>query len=362
MTRNPGLYIHIPFCTSFCPYCDFYKVRADEKLAGKYKEAALSVAASFSDMFSDRVFDTVYFGGGTPSCMGGDLLSDLLRGLRGCFSISDNAEITVECNPSSDLETFLPKVAEAGVNRVSLGLQSATDAERRALGRVADAARAASAVKTVRAAGIDNISLDVMLGVPNQTKESLADTLKFCIDLEIPHISAYMLKLEEGTVFYDRRDRLNLPDEDEVCDLYELTCDTLETAGIKQYEISNFAVPGFESRHNLKYWNDEEYLGIGPAAHSFADGKRFFFEPDINKFIDCPEITDDGEGGSLKEKIMLGLRLTKGVGGLDPLLLAEIDKRNDLKPYVEISDGVLRLNRAGFMVSNRVISEILEMI
>lgn len=360
--KTVGLYIHIPFCRSFCPYCDFYKVKADGALAEKYAEAAKSVAASFSHMLSGKTVDTVYFGGGTPSCIDGDVLADILSGMCDSFSVAEDAEITVECNPSSDLEDFLPKVAAAGVNRVSLGLQSAADGERRALGRTAGSARVAEAVAIARAAGTENISLDVMLGVPGQTKESLSDTLKFCIDAGVPHISAYMLKLEEGTVFYTRRDSLNLPGEDEVCDLYEMTCDTLEKAGIKQYEISNFAVPGFESRHNLKYWNDEEYLGIGPAAHSFIDGRRFFFEPDIEDFISNPQITHDGDGGTVDERIMLGLRLTEGVSGVPEPLLKKIAAREDLLQYVEIAGDTLRLNRAGFMLSNRIIGEILEMI
>ena len=354
-----GIYIHIPFCRSFCPYCDFYKVRPDGKLMQKYTEAVVNTTASFSHIYGRRPVDTVYFGGGTPSAMPGSLIADILKAVRDNFDVAPDAEITVECNPSSDLESFLPVVAAAGVNRVSLGLQSASDGERRALGRTSDSARVREAVSLVRAAGIENISLDVMLGVPGQDRESLLETLDFCTGLKVPHISAYMLKLEEGTVFFNRSESLNLPSEDDVCDMYELTCDTLESAGIKQYEISNFAVQGFESRHNLKYWRDEEYLGIGPAAHSFADGKRFFFPADINAFIEGAETVDDGPGGSFEEKLMLGLRLTEGVSDLPAEFVKRVAGRADLAPFVEAGNTALKLNRRGFLISNRVISEIL---
>ncbi|MCR4746915.1 MAG: radical SAM family heme chaperone HemW [Clostridiales bacterium] len=357
-----GIYIHIPFCRSFCPYCDFYKVRPDGELMQKYTEAVVNTTASFSHIYGRRPVDTIYFGGGTPSAVPGSFIAEMLQSVRENFDVASDAEITVECNPSSDFESFLPVVSAAGVNRVSLGLQSAADGERRALGRASDAVRVKQAVALVRAAGIENISLDVMLGVPGQDRESLLETLEFCKGLKVPHISAYMLKLEEGTVFFDRKESLDLPSEDEVCDMYELTCDTLEAAGLKQYEISNFAVPGLESRHNLKYWRDEEYLGIGPAAHSFADGRRFFFPSDINAFIAGSGTVDDGPGGSYEERLMLGLRLAEGVSGLPAGFAGRVAARADLAPFIEAGDTSLKLNRRGFLISNRVISEILEMI
>ncbi len=360
--RPFGIYIHIPFCRSFCPYCDFYKVRPDGELMQKYTEAVVNTTASFSHIYGRRPVDTIYFGGGTPSAVPGSLIADMPEAVRENFDVASDAEITVECNPSSDLESFLPAVSAAGVNRVSLGLQSASDGERRALGRASDAVRVRQAVSIARAAGIENISLDVMLGVPGQDRESLLETLEFCTGLKVPHISAYMLKIEEGTVFFDRGESLDLPSEDDVCDMYELTCDKLEAAGLKQYEISNFAVPGFESRHNLKYWRDEEYLGIGPAAHSFADGRRFFFPPDINAFIEGAGTADDGPGGSFEEKVMLGLRLTEGVSGLPADFVRRVAERSDLAPFVSADKTTLKLNRRGFLISNRVISEILEMI
>ncbi|NLL63949.1 MAG: radical SAM family heme chaperone HemW [Ruminococcaceae bacterium] len=338
-----GLYIHIPFCKSFCPYCDFFKVKMDEELCQKYTEAVVKTAASYA-----LDFDTVYFGGGTPSVMKSSQIVSMLDAVREYNNVDSDAEITVECNPSSDIENFIFNVADAGVNRISLGMQSAVDEERRLLGRLADRNRVEEVIALVRKAGIENISVDVMLGIPKQTSKSLDETLKFLIDMGVLHVSAYMLKLEEGTIFYQRQDELDLPSEDQVCDFYYQTCDTLEVAGIKQYEISNF---GLKSRHNLKYWNCEEYLGIGPYAHSFIDGKRFYFNENLEKI-------DDGIGGTEEEKIMLGLRLLEGIDVSDKVL-EKTKKSSDLREYINIEGSHISLNRKGFLVSNRIISELI---
>ena len=289
----------------------------------------------------------------------GDLFGELLDTVRDCFTVTDDAEITVECNPSSDLEHFLPAAADAGVNRVSLGMQSAVDAERRKLGRLADRKRVEEALSIARSCGIENLSLDVMLGVPGQTRRSLEETLAFVVDSGVTHVSAYMLKLEEGTVFYRRADTLDLPGEDLVRDLYLQTIETLETAGLRQYEISNFARPGFESRHNLKYWHCEDYLGFGPSAHSFFRGERFYRKPDWDAFAAGEPVVPDGSGGSFEERLMLALRLTEGYRGEIPAALLEKASAPVLRPYVEVGDDFLRLTKEGFLVSNTVIAELL---
>ncbi len=368
--RPLGLYIHIPFCKSFCPYCDFYKVRVDDALMKKYTEAVVKTTASFSHFLGrDKyIVDTIYFGGGTPSAMDGIYIAEILDCIRENFYVSHNPEITVECNPSSNLEVFIPIVADAGVNRVSLGLQSAVDEERKLLGRISDRSGVSKAIDVVRNSGIDNISLDVMLGIPEQTQAGIIDTLNFCFSSEISHLSAYILKIEEGTNFYKRKSILALPNEDEVCNLYETTCDMCENAGFYQYEISNFAKPGFESRHNLKYWNCEEYLGIGPAAHSFINGSRFYFEKDIDSFIEnsvsgenFPTWTYDGKGGDYNEKLMLSLRLKDGIKDLSLLKPETIERAKQPKfcNYLQLDDKGLRLTRSGFLVSNYIISELL---
>ncbi len=303
--------------------------------------------------------DSLYFGGGTPSVLLGEELVELLNTVKDCFSVTEDAEITVECNPSSDLERFLPIVAEAGVNRVSLGMQSAVDGERRKLGRMADRKRVEEALSIARKSGIENLTLDVMLGVPGQTKDSLNDTLQFLLDSGVPHVSAYMLKLEEGTVFYKRRDSLGLPDEEETSDFYLQTIDTLSAGGLNQYEISNFARPGFESRHNLKYWHCEEYLGFGPSAHSFYQGKRFYREADWNAFVSGAPVVQDGTGGSFEERLMLALRLTEGYRGDISEELREKATQPILSPFVEVGENSIRLTREGFLVSNTVIAELI---
>lgn len=352
-----GLYLHVPFCASRCPYCDFFTQRPEGDALSVYAKAMKTELRDNRDKTISA--DSVYFGGGTPSVLPGHLFTELLDTVRDCFTVTDDAEITVECNPSSDLEHFLPAAAEAGVNRVSLGMQSAVDAERRKLCRLADRKRVEEALSIARDCGIDNLTLDVMLGIPGQTSESLKETLQFLLDSGVPHVSAYMLKLEEGTVFYRRQDSLDLPDEDAVGDLYRQTIETLEAGGLKQYEISNFARPGFESRHNLKYWHCEEYLGFGPSAHSFFRGERFYRKADFEDFVSGGPVVPDGPGGSFEERLMLALRLTEGYRGTIPDELREKASRPMLRPFVEVGDDSVRLTREGFLVSNTVIAELL---
>ncbi len=367
---NLGLYLHVPFCASRCPYCSFFTKRPEGSERDLYVNA-LKWDLTARSAFLHAKVDTVYFGGGTPSVLPGQDIADLLQTIEGIFYLvpapgMDAPEITVECNPSSDLESFLPVVAEAGVNRISLGLQSAVDAERKALGRKADAERVKDCIALAQANGITNLSLDVMLGVPGQTAESLARTLDFCAESGATHVSAYILKLEEGTVFWKRQDQLNLPDEDTVAALYTQTCDTLESYGFRQYEISNFAKPGYESRHNLKYWHCEDYMGFGPSAHSFIDGGRFYYPADLEAYLaEKARLVHDGPGGSPGERLMLALRLTEGYTG--PLSDAVLSRAREpqLQPFVKLEPAGpegwhLSLTRDGFLVSNAVLAELLK--
>ena len=368
-----GLYFHIPFCRSKCPYCDFYSRLPDDAMLDAYTDALCDEmstgarTAAFCEN-ADLSFDTVYFGGGTPSVLGGERLLRILNEARQSYRIAENAEITVECNPSGVDEEFFRQLAHGGVNRISLGLQSAVDAERRQLGRFADKKQVEKALTNAQNSGITNLSLDVMLGIPDQTIASLDETLSFCLSMGVPHISAYMLALEENTVFYRRRDRLNLPDEDAVCELYLHMSETLTKNGIRQYEISNFAKPGFTSRHNLKYWNCEEYLGLGPSAHSFLGGKRFFFPRDTDGFIKGDCAVFDAFGGDAEEYLMLRLRLTDGVRFDDycerfasPLPDAFLKKARAFagQGLMTLTDEHIALTRNGFLVSNYILSELL---
>lgn len=342
--ERSGLYFHIPFCKSKCPYCDFYSVKFDEASAQQYVQEICDEIKQYQG-----IFDTVYFGGGTPSILPPELIGKILDCARAQFEFSDDAEITVECNPSKDLSEDFKKYASYGVNRISVGMQSAVDSERFALGRAAGRNEVERTINYARQSGIENISLDLMLGTPKQTIESLDYSFDFIKSVGVPHVSAYMLKIEEGTKFFQMRDRLVLPDDDTVGEMYLKTVDTLASFGIKQYEISNFAVPGFESRHNTKYWTLTPYLGIGKSAHSFWGGKRFFYDIEWNKI-------DDGTGGDKEEQIMLGLRLAKGIDkSLVDRDFAEFVKMG----YVADLGERIALTPKGMLVSNTIINYII---
>lgn len=312
--------------------------------------------------------DTLYLGGGTPSVLSGKELFEIIATAKERFSVSEDAEITVECNPNSDIEGILPYLLKAGVNRISLGLQSAVDRERKALGRQSDKKRVTQVIELLKDNGITNTSLDVMLGIPCQSSESLKETLDFVIESGVPHISAYMLKIEDGTHFYKNYDKYDFPDDEKTIEFYNQCADTLEKAGFNHYEISNFAKAGFESRHNTKYWELENYLGLGPGAHSYVDGNRFYFPGDTEAFINGEKAVFDDYGGDSEEYIMLRLRLKKG------LKLSELKELYGEKPLKKIKakapflkekglvnfDGeVLSLTRKGYLLSNSVICELI---
>lgn len=355
MSHPVGLYIHVPFCASRCPYCDFYTRRiSDAGIVDRYAPAVLQTMRKYTG-----TADTVYFGGGTPSVLPAEVFSSLLSEAIHYFDVPETAEITVECNPSSDMEHFLPAAAAAGVNRVSLGMQSAVTAERQKLGRRADTDRIRQCIALTREQGIENISLDIMLGVPGQTLVSLRETLEFCLETGVPHISAYMLKLEEGTSFYRRRDSLDLADEDTVSEMYRMTSEVLRSAGFSHYEISNFARPGFEGKHNLKYWRCQEYLGIGPGAHSYRNGRRFYYPRDLDAFLDGCDPVPDGDGGSFEERFMLALRLKEGYTGDIPQGMRVYASRPGMDQFVVVDGSNIHLTPDGFLLSNYLIAELL---
>ena len=316
----------------------------------------------------NRPADTLYIGGGTPSLLGGERIARLVTAARSGFGLH-GAEITVECNPKEHLAEDFQQMAEAGVNRLSLGVQSAVEAELKALSRRHRNEDVIRSVKDAKVAGIHNISLDLMLGIPHQTLQSLKQSLDFLILLEPKHISAYMLKIEPDTPF-GRADvsKLHLPSDDQAAEMYLYVSDYLQKAGFEHYEISNFAKPGYRSRHNTKYWLCEEYLGLGPAAYSYINGKRFSFDRDTEQYLDSPTVIYDGGGGDFEEYVMLRLRLNDGINireltarygkqRSDSLLKkAAILKNTDL---IELSENRLSLTVKGFLVSNAVIGKLL---
>ena len=357
-----GLYIHIPFCARKCPYCDFYSVAgAGEELRDRYVRALVESMRPWAG----AVFDTVYFGGGTPPLLGADNLCRVLDAAAGLFTLSD-PEVTLECNPGSTRGEDLPLLRGAGFSRLSVGLQSADPEELRFLGRPHTAQDAARLILDAERAGFRNLSLDLMAALPGQSAETLRASVEFCAALPVTHISGYLLKVEPGTPFAARG--VEPPDGDAAADLYLALCGACESAGFRQYEISNFARPGFESRHNMKYWRLEPYLGLGPAAHSFWEGRRFFRPRDLRGFCDgTAGIVDDGPGGGPEEYLMLGLRLTEGIrtGRLLSAGLKEEHVDRAFAPFLRCGLAArtpegFRLTREGFLVSNAIICALFE--
>lgn len=360
-----GIYIHIPFCETKCPYCDFYSMCGDEKKKEEYIQTVIHAMKRVSQPVSA---DTLYIGGGTPTLIDTKLLAQVIQTARSEFSLS--GEITLEANPCSVTESMLRELRRGGFNRISFGIQSAVGAELRRLGRRHSPEQAAQAVAWAKKAGFENISVDIMLGIPGQTIESISDTLKFVAQLGVQHISAYLLKIEPGTSFDCEEIRRSIPDEDESSDIYLYTCSQLEKMGFSQYEISNFSLPGMESKHNLKYWQGEEYLGFGPSAHGFYCGKRYYYPRSIDEYI-CSggenALLEEQEVNLLEEAVLLGLRLKKGISP------KELEKRfsvncDGLKKkaelyisygYMEQKNEFLSLTPRGFLLSNRIIADML---
>lgn len=361
--KNIGLYIHIPFCNGKCPYCDFYSIKNSEE---KMDEYVLHMNKKISSYKNQYIADTVYFGGGTPSLLGTERIVSVLRNISDSFG-NASRETTIEVNPESAQTLDFEKLRFYGINRISLGLQSADENELKALGRKHSADDVAKAVKQIKSCGIDNISLDLMIGISGQTLETLEKSILFCSELDVSHISAYMLKIEERTLYYKNRDTLLLPDEDSVCDYYEFMVDRLGGLGYNQYEISNFSKKGFESKHNLKYWSCEEYLGLGASAHSFIDKKRFFFDRSIKDFYN-DKVIDDGFGGDEEEYISMVLRLSVGLEyekfkeyfGYDiPQKYIDNARKLSGTDLLSVDERGIRLTKKGFLCSNAVIVEIL---
>ncbi len=366
LTNPLGLYIHIPFCEKKCNYCDFYSAVPDTELRKRYIIRLCEEIKKWGERTA-RPIDTLYIGGGTPSLLNESELNAIIKSVKDSFILLPDAEITCEVNPDDDTEEFLRFAKKLSVNRISLGVQSANDGELETLGRRHSFNDAVSAVKTAKDIGFTNISVDIMIGLPDSDEFSLQKSIDGILALETQHISAYILKIEDGTPF--AKASLKLPDEDSVADQYLQMCKCFTAAGYEHYEISNFAKTGFQSRHNNRYWLDREYIGIGPAAHSYFEGKRFYYQKNISAFINGTEIVDDGYGGSKEEFIMLALRLSRG------LIFKEYEDRfgekisNELikKARIFAKQGLcvcdsehISLTDEGMLVSNSIIGELYE--
>ena len=372
MGEKLGIYIHIPFCVRKCAYCDFYSMSINYGLASAYTSKIIDELSRWGGILKCPPADTLYFGGGTPSLLKPEQISAIIEKATEVFFLKD-AEITLEVNPAENLSDYFKCIKKSGVNRLSIGLQSAVEGELEILSRRHTPNDVIKCVADAKNAGINNISLDIMLGIPNQTEKSLKYTVDFATKLNPTHISAYLLTLEEGTPLYKNRENLHIPNEDEAGELYLLACRLLSDSGYERYEISNFARENNISRHNTKYWKGADYLGLGPAAHSLIKGNRFYYERDLEGYLNNPKEIWDGKGGTIDEKVMLNLRLKSGLNTqsllsefpndidqnkfADLIKMAELFSKNGL---VRFNKGIISLTDRGALVSNGIIAKFLE--
>ncbi len=378
MSKTLGIYIHIPFCRSKCDYCDFYSLAGREDRMDDYQKALAIQITEGAPLARGYTVNSIYIGGGTPSWYGEKRLCELLRLLQKKFKIAKDVEVTVEANPDSVTEKALRALRRAGVDRLSLGMQSACDQELRDIHRPHTFQQVVEAVQAARKAKIRDLNLDLIYGLPGQTEDSWRGSVEQAIALAPEHLSCYGLTVEEGTPLAGRVARgEQLPDDDMQATLYLWTVERLAQAGYAQYEISNFAKPGFQSRHNLKYWMGREYMGFGASAHSDFGGCRYAYIRDLEGFIRGvmdgdrllaeSEMIPPRERGS--EYLMLRLRTTHGIEeweyrrefymNFDPIAakLAEYEQRG----WAERVDRRWRLTPEGFLLSNRLIGELLEL-
>ncbi len=321
-----GIYIHIPYCQRKCAYCDFVSY-ADQSTLGAYVDAVKSEAELYSQMLAWKRFDTVFIGGGTPSILPAESIAAILDAVRRSFNVAESAEITIECNPCSITDEKLAAYYDCSINRISVGMQSDDDAVLKAIGRLHTKAVFEQAMNSIAKSSIVNRNVDIMYGLPLQTTGGFIRTLKYAVSLPINHISAYSLILEEGTPLFDRlnSDQTELPSEDDCADMEEECHRILCDVGFTRYEVSNYAKPGYQCRHNLNYWDNGEYIGLGVAAHSAIRAEkqwtRFSNFTDVKAYIDrvtmgivpCKNVMTIDKREEMFESIMLGLRKTDGI-------------------------------------------------
>ena len=369
--RPLGLYLHIPFCRSKCVYCDFYSLPHSEAKMDEYVERLTAHLLETAPMAAGHTVDTVYFGGGTPSYLGCERIAKLLQAVRKNYRVDRHAEITMEANPDSLFDwKELRALRRLGLNRISLGVQSSDDAMLRRLGRVHTWQQVCDAVETVRRAKIPDLSVDLIYGLPDQTTEQWQTTLEDVLALQPQHISCYGLKVEEGTPLWQQLETLVLPDDDLQADMYLCAVEKLAQCGYAQYEISNFALPGHESRHNMKYWTLGEYAGFGPGAHSDFGNVRYAYVRDLDAYLRGRLILSESETMTQQERereyLMLSLRTAQGicVREFENRFRQRFDVLEKLFATYEAhslaarTEQGWRLTPRGFLVSNRIITSL----
>ena len=372
-----GIYVHIPFCRSKCQYCDFYSVTgSEESLKEDYRRAICEHIREAGGQAPGYLVDTIYFGGGTPSFFGADGMASILTAIRKNFDVSPSAEITFEANPDSVPKQLLRRLRSEGFNRVSLGIQCDDDELLKKIGRPHSYSQAVEAYQLIRKMRFRNVSVDLMYGLPDQSMEAWQQTLENVLRLRPEHISCYGLKVEEGTPLYEVQEFANLADDDTQADMYLEAIRILREHGYRQYEISNFCRKGHVSRHNLKYWSGEEYLGFGPDAASDFGGRRFTAVRDIHAYIEgiftggmvLREVQEVPPRDRAGEYLMMRLRT---VVGINP----EAYERKFLLPFAPLEaaletfrqrglavhtyDDRWHLTPQGFLLSNSIISDLL---
>jgi oxygen-independent coproporphyrinogen-3 oxidase len=321
MVKNIGIYVHVPFCVKKCNYCDFYSVTWNKEKELNFINAILNEIKSYKN-YQYNV-DTIFFGGGTPTIVKPSNLGLIINEIKNTFTIDENCEISMEANPNTLTSENLLEYKQIGINRLSIGIQSLNDEILKKIGRLHDSQEALDAIKKAKQNGFDNINADIMFNIPGQTTLDIENTIQKIIDHEVKHISFYSLKLEQGTPMYDmeKSNKIIMPDEDVEREMYYAGRSIMKKNNLMQYEISNFAFKGFECRHNLKYWNQDEYIGFGPSSHSFLNNERFSNVSNITEYIDNALKGDYNRivhekldhDGLMFEYIMLRLRLNEGL-------------------------------------------------
>ncbi len=371
-----GVYVHIPFCKRKCIYCDFYSI-ASSRLSDRYVKAVGMEAQLRGQEIAGMPVKTLYIGGGTPSVLSFEQLSVLIEGLRAAIDLSHVEEFTVEVNPDDVTHEFAEQLLKLGVNRVSMGVQSLVDEELVFLNRRHDAKEAMKAYCDLQSAGFNNISIDLIYGIPGQTLDTWKYTLEKALSLQAKHVSCYNLSYEEGTMLHKLREtgRVMECDDNTCVEMYDMLVDMLDGAGYEHYEISNFAMPGFYSRHNSGYWDKTPYLGLGASAHSYDGNMRRYNPDNVKLYVESLEndvVVCVGEQESVDEKydedVMLRLRTSRGI---DSEWIKSIYGKaysdyfvNAIRSFVDsglvIKDGSrYRLSRNGVMLSDMIMRELM---
>ena len=373
-----GIYVHIPFCVRKCAYCDFVSYAGEREAMPRYVDAVVKEARTAAPLCAGKRVTSVYIGGGTPTLLPTKLMANILAALRSNFDIDPAAEISCECNPGTVDATALAGLRGNGVSRLSIGVQAAQDALLRRIGRIHTVCEAERAFRAAREAGFCNINLDLMYGLPGQTAQMWRDTLDWAIGLAPEHLSLYSLILEEGTPLYQRVESgaETLPDEDAVLDMLRLSDDITASNGYSKYEISNYSRPGCECRHNVLYWLNGEYLGLGCAAHSRLGMKRLYNHSSLGEYIDAVERRGTATAGETElspeddafDTLMLGTRMLEGVERAEyaarhgEAALARLEpKLRELQKRGLIADDPrrIRLTREGLLLQNSLLVELM---